>query len=85
MLSQLGIIAATYLSIFVVSWFIFSYFLFRSLRSNYKTVPLVFCTVFSVGVDMFLLLIYEIRDIFDENIRVCFVYVPFVINWCFQH
>ena len=79
MLSQLGIIAATYLSIFAVSWLIFSYLLFRSIRSNYKIVAVVFCTVFSVGVDMFLLLIYEIRDIFDENIRVCFA------PCCFNH
>ena len=66
---QLFEIVVTYLSLFALAWIFFTRFLFHRYNLADRWVKLLFCTVFSLGADLLLLIIFDIRNLLGEEIR----------------
>lgn len=66
---QLTKAIGTYLFLFVSAWTFFSRCLFRQYGLADRWVKFLFCTVFSLGLDMFLLVIFDICGILAEELR----------------
>ena len=68
-LSQLLEILVSYAVLFIFAWLFFTRFLFRRYELRDHWVKLLFCTVFALGADLLLLVIFDMRDVLAEDVR----------------
>jgi hypothetical protein len=69
LLAQVAEILATYAVLCTFAWLFFTRFLFQRYELRDGGVKLLFCTVFALGADLLLLVIFDMRDILDVKVR----------------
>ncbi len=69
LLAQVAEILATYAVLVTFAWLFFTRFLFQRYELRDGGVKLLFCAVFALGADLLLLVIFDMRDILDVQVR----------------